>query len=225
MQSGNRSNSRPFALASGTHSRINPVSAYPEYLSICSKQCPNGNCSDIGNFEQGSVAPEIFPNNATYNLSKNLIVCGEGSGATITAGNGERNVLDAGLGSTQGASLTGGPGIDLLYGTGGNNTIEGGAGNDILVGRCGADSLQGGNGTNHYLPWDDGCAAVSGSTTITGGGGTDIAFLRGPRSDHSYSATNCDQSNCPITKGGLALSIISVEVIVFDDMRLDVPRQ
>jgi Ca2+-binding RTX toxin-like protein len=48
-------------------------------------------------------------------------------------------------------TLTGGSGIDVLYGHAGNDTLSGGGGADILNGGTGNDTLTGGGGADHFV--------------------------------------------------------------------------
>lgn len=238
LDAANKNVSSPFRLEASNHSRINPAAAYPEYLSICDRMCPTGNCSEINNIyvNQGTVGAEAIDLSA---LTRNVIICGRGGGDTLKAGMGIRNVIDGGKDSILGATITGGSGItctptlttpcpplstikaaNYLFGTKGNDTITAASNHvNTLVGRCGNDELIGGNGTNHYLPWDQACFLGNESTTITGGSGTDIIYLRGLRSD--FAVSNCSLSSCTISKNGASMTVSNAEVFIFNDQRLD----
>ncbi len=47
--------------------------------------------------------------------------------------------------------ITGGGGIDVIYGTRGDDILNGGGGDDILVGRLGVDQLTGGSGADTFV--------------------------------------------------------------------------
>lgn len=221
---------RDYQLEAGNQSRVNPVAAYPESLSICDKMCSAGRCDERSNLyvTQGTSAPETID---LSSRSSNVIICGLGGGDTLKAGTGLQNTIDAYKFSASGATIQGGSGAaprkvkNYLFGTDSNDVINGGNDIDNLVGRCGNDQLSGGSGTNHYLPWDQGCSG-SQDTTITGGTGTDIVYIRGSITDYNLSSSCTEpglQSDCTITKPGTAskISASNVEVFVFNDARLD----
>ena len=84
------------------------------------------------------------------------------AGRTITGTSG-LNLL---IGTGEEDSISGGGGNDLLFGVGGNDTLNGGAGNDWLDGGAGKDVLAGGAG-------NDTLTGGAGNDTLTGGAGND----------------------------------------------------
>ncbi|MGH8710004.1 MAG: calcium-binding protein [Burkholderiales bacterium] len=74
---------------------------------------------------------------------------------------------------TQGLSLPGGGGDDVLEGFGGDDTLNGADGNDTLIGGAGNDRLSGGDGA-------DNLRGDAGDDTLAGGAGSDTyVFARG----------------------------------------------
>ena len=92
---------------------------------------------------------------------------------SYTLTNNVENLVFTGTGAFTGKgnalanTLTGGSGIDFLYGLGGDDTLNGGAGNDVLDGGDGADNLQGGTG-------NDKMTGGAGNDRLDGGQGADL---------------------------------------------------
>ncbi|MCT7962302.1 CAP domain-containing protein [Laspinema sp. D1] len=102
------------------------------------------------------------------------------------------------IGSAEGEAINGNGGRDLIYGTGGNNslrggksddTLVGGAGNDIINGNndndvvfggAGNDILRGGKGHDHLYGegGDDVLIGDFGADVLSGGAGADLFVLR-----------------------------------------------
>jgi Ca2+-binding RTX toxin-like protein len=74
---------------------------------------------------------------------------------------------------TNGLTLTGNNGANILTGTGFDDTLTGNAGRDKLIGGGGSDILSGGNG-NDILIWDPADAS-----SVGGGAGTDRLRIDG----------------------------------------------
>ena len=81
-------------------------------------------------------------------------------------------------------SLSGGDGLDTLFGESGNDTLDGGDGNDSLFGGAGADTLLGGNGADTL---DGG----TGNDSLSGGAGAD-SLLGGDGNDTLDGGTEND---------------------------------
>ena len=75
-------------------------------------------------------------------------------------------------------TLTGGSGVDVLYGYGGDDTLNGGSGDDFLVGGRGDDTLTGGSGGDRFtLATGDGWDTITDFTP--GAASQDVIALRG----------------------------------------------
>jgi Ca2+-binding RTX toxin-like protein len=130
--------------------------------------------------------------------------------------------------------INGGDGRNFLLGTNGPDIINGGNGDDVIVGRGGADTLNGGNGNNSYSPWpslaDPALNNLTDTltTTVSGGSGLDVIYLRGNRDEFS-GVSNCKRTgNCTIkpTNEAIKISLLvnsGFEVIVFKNARIDLP--
>ena len=111
--------------------------------------------------------------------------------------------------------MNGGAGNDVLRGTNEADTLNGGDNNDVLVGREGDDVLDGGNDQNIYLPG-------AGADTVEGGPGLDIVFFEGNRSN--FGTNGCSKTSCTITQTDKPdKTLKNVEILIFDDARLDLP--
>jgi ELWxxDGT repeat protein len=78
-------------------------------------------------------------------------------------------------GAAENQTLTGGEGIDVLYGFAGDDVLNGGGGNDVLDGGQGDDTLTGGGGADTFI-----FHAGDGNDTITDfTSGSDVIDLRG----------------------------------------------
>jgi hypothetical protein len=94
--------------------------------------------------------------------------------------------------------------------------------------------MDGGNGNNSYSPWpslnDPSVANLSAlkTTTITGGSGLDIVYLRGNKNEFS-GISNCSKSSgCTITPADASIKLSlklngGIDVLVFKDARIDLP--
>ena len=80
------------------------------------------------------------------------------------------------IGSTDGSSVEGLGGDDIIVGFGGSDALFGGAGNDRIVSRDGGDLLDGGDG-------DDTLVSGSGDDTLLGGRGNDRLISNGGDDD------------------------------------------
>ena len=233
-----------YSLGSGSYSRVNPVATFPEEDSACARLCGidpatgERGCKDIGAYYAVSVSTTPFTvpyEGLTEN--DNITVCSLIAQSSITGGN--RNDVIDGLmpnpGSTDTSTvIIGGDGRNMLFGTPGADTLSGGADDDVLVGRGGGDTMLGGNGNNRYSPWpslqDPSLLGLSDTvtTTITGGSGLDVVYLRGNKNEFSMPGTCTKASGCTITPINtnlkLALTLHSgIDVIVFKDARVDLP--
>jgi len=233
-----------YSLGSGSYSRVNPVATFPEEDSACARLCGldpvtgERGCKDIGAYY--AVPVSATPFTVPYEgltEDDNITVCSLIAESAITGGN--RNDVIDGLMPNPGSTPTstviiGGDGRNMLFGTPGADTLSGGADDDVLVGRGGGDTMLGGNGNNRYSPWpslqDPSLMGLSDTaiTTITGGSGLDVVYLRGNRNEFSVPGTCTNASGCTIapinTNLKLALTLKSgIDVIVFKDARVDLP--
>ena len=247
-QANSRFSSNPasfkYSLGSGSYSRVNPVATFPEEDSACARLCGidpvtgERGCKDIGAYY--AVPVSTTPFTVPYEgltEDDNITVCSLIAQSSITGGN--RNDVIDGLmpnpGSTDTSTvIIGGDGRNMLFGTPGADTLSGGADDDVLVGRGGGDTMLGGNGNNRYSPWpslqDPSLSSLSDTvtTTITGGSGLDVVYLRGNKNDFSMPGTCTKSSGCTITpiNTNLKLALIlhsGIDVIVFKDARVDLP--
>ena len=230
-----------YSFGSGSHSRVNPVAAFPEEQSTCDRICSINSqtglmeCKDIGGFYiiKGTyLSPDsISIPYAAISNQDNVTVCSLGgsntTGDTIT-GSPLNDVLDAGnfcpaTGTCQGATITAGAGRNYLLGTPASDVLNGGPNDDTLIGRGGNDQMNGGEGSNSYLPWPDlASASALGTVTITGGSGLDVVYLRGNRSDFN-GINSCNSSSCTISRGNASVFMQNVNVLIFKDGRADLP--
>ena len=82
------------------------------------------------------------------------------------------DLLDAHLFGGLGVILRGGPGDDVIMGSGGADTLTGGSGNDRISGDAGADSMDGGAGVDALVESRDASFTLT-NTTLTSGGEID----------------------------------------------------
>jgi Ca2+-binding RTX toxin-like protein len=107
-------------------------------------------------------------------------------------------------------------GNDVLRGTTEADTLNGGGGDDVLIGRAGNDVLNGGNEQNSYLPGN-------GNDTVNGGPNLDIVFFSGNRAD--YTLGSCSKSNCTVSGLDGTDTLNNVEILIFQDARIDLPDE
>lgn len=228
-------------LGSGSYSRINPIATFPEESSACQRLCginPDTGlrgCQDIGSYYVVPVSTVNF--NVPYEgltENDNITVCSLVPSTSIVGG--ERSDVIDGLmpspTSSPGVSINGGGGRNVLLGTPGPDTLTTGSGDDVLIGRAGSDNLNGGDGNNSYSPWPSlndpsiSNLATTQTTTISGGSGLDIVYLRGNQSNFS-SISNCSKgSGCTISPADSSIKLqlklnSGIDVIVFKDARID----
>lgn len=229
-------------LGSGSYSRINPIANFPEESSACNRLCgidENGTrgCQDIGSYYVVPVNTTTF--DIPYEgltINDNITVCSLLPSTTINGGS-RSDVIDGLMPSPTsfpGVTVNGGDGRNVIFGTPGPDTLKAGSGDDIIVGRGGSDSIDGGDGNNSYSPWpsltDPAVTNLSAlkTTTISGGSGLDIVYLRGNKAEFS-GINNCSNSSgCTITPADssikLSLKLNSgIDVLIFKDARIDLP--
>jgi hypothetical protein len=235
----------PIYFNAGNYSRINPIAAFPQEDSLCSRACKADSdppCKDFGASYMIPVKTEGEIFNVPYEgITENdsITVCSVVNSATINGG--ERSDVIDGLkpsplpaAEQPGVVINGGDGRNFLLGTNGPDTINGGNGDDVIVGRGGADTLNGSDGNNSYSPWpslsDPSLNNLLNplTTTVSGGSGLDVIYLRGNREDFS-GVNNCRrESICTITPSNTDIKISlqvnsGFEVIVFKNARIDLP--
>ena len=241
------SNSNPIyfglRLGSGSYSRISPIASFPEESSICQLLCGidpdtlERGCKDIGSYYVVPVSETNFTvpyEGLTQN--DNITVCSIIPSTNITGGD-RSDVIDGLMPSptvSTGVTINGGDGQNMLFGTPGPDTLTAGSGDDIIVGRAGSDTISGGEGSNSYSPWpslsDPSISSLESlqKTTITGGSGLDIVYLRGTQSEFS-DVSSCTTSNgCTIQPSDTSLKLSlelkgGIDVLVFKDARIDLP--
>ena len=98
-----------------------------------------------------------------YNSATESVTLIGTDSTTLTAAN---FIFDT---ATTGASVTGSPGNDDLFGGSGNDTIDAGAGNDRIVAGAGNDTVNAGSG-------DDRILGEAGNDTLSGQDGNDTLF-------------------------------------------------
>ncbi len=233
-------------LGSGTTSRINPIASFPEESSACNKLCATDpdtglpGCKDIGSYYVIPVTTASF--NVPYEgltENDNITVCTLVNSTSITGG--IRNDVIDGLKpdplpptEQPGVTINGGDGRNILLGTNGPDSLNGGNGDDIIVGRGGADNINGGGGNNSYSPWPSltdpslNNLASTLTSTVSGGSGLDIIYLRGNKSEFSSISTCNKASGCSISPKNTDIKVSltiagGIDVLVFKDARVDLP--
>ena len=195
-----------YGSISGARARISPLYSRPSDGSLCDA---SNLVKVAGNAEEADV---ITVPVAQINSGEDVLVCGYGGGDNIT-GSSANDIIESG--DTGSSTLNGGAGNDVLRGTEEADVLDGGDNNDVLVGRAGDDVLNGGNDQNIYLPG-------AGADTVNGGSGLDIVFFEGDRSN--YGTTGCSKTNCIITETEKPdKTLQNVEILIFNDARLDLP--
>jgi Ca2+-binding RTX toxin-like protein len=103
--------------------------------------------------------------------------------------------------------IDGGDGVDTLHGNNGDDDIAGDADNDQVFGDAGNDTLRGG----------------SGNDTLDGGSGTDTLYLKGARSDYTFSSISATQVQVvdQLSRRDGTDIISSIEKIRFSDGEQD----
>lgn len=229
--------SQAYKQTDASQARILPLFNRPNDYSLC-----------IGNSYiklAGSSDPEeLQVADGEINEGEDILICGYGGGDTISGSDNANDILDGGEnGGTTGALLIGKSGNDRLRGTLSGDILDGSDDDDVLIGRAGDDHLIGGCGVNQYLT-GEGSDTVYGNGldyTLSKGstpnptGGTrcgsstpfDIVFYPGNKSDYNITES-CTTETCTVKKvvGETTIShdtLKGVEVIIFDDARLDLP--
>lgn len=230
-------------LGSGSYSRINPITSFPEEASACQRLCgidPDTGlrgCQDIGSYYVVTVSETNFT--VPYEgltADDNITVCSLIPSTSIIGGN-RSDVIDGLMpspSSMTGVTIHGGEGRNILFGTPGADILTAGSGDDVIVGRAGSDNINGGNGNNSYSPWpslnDPSIISLNNpqTTTISGGSGLDVIYLRGNKNEFS-GLTSCSKaSGCIITPTNSSIKLTlklnsGIDVLVFKDARIDLP--
>ena len=195
-----------YGSVTGARTRISPLYSRPSVGSLC-------DASNLVKVAGNADAPDVITVPiAQINLGEDVLVCGYGGGDNIT-GSAANDIIEAG---DNGSSiLNGESGNDVLRGTDDADVLNGGDNNDVLIGRNGDDVLNGGDHQNVYLPG-------AGADEINGGPGLDVVFLEGDRID--YGVNGCSKESCVVTQVGKPdKTLENVEILIFDDARLDLP--
>ncbi len=114
-------------------------------------------------FDSATAGDQTLPSDGTASI-------------VVAAGGGDDTVTAAGVTAAQIAAFTadGGPGNDVITGTGDADALRGGDGNDRVVGFLGGDDMEGGAG-NDVLVWNNG----DGSDVMDGDAGNDEVEVNG----------------------------------------------
>jgi len=208
------------AQAGGT-SHTNPPLPYPSSYSGCDQVC---NLTSCDTSTPGLYAGTLYADTiSAAQVAANTLVCGRGGGDRIT-GSSSDQAIDPGR--TASATVSGGGGKDVLFGSAGNDSLSGGDLADILVGRNGNDTLSGAGGDDVFYPWTEATVSATSSTVISGGAGDDIVFFPGTKAS-DFTIGSCTQASCTVTAsdGGLTKTVTmsNVEELVFTDGRYPVP--
>ena len=195
-----------YGSITGARTRISPLYSKPSIGSLCDASNLVKVAGKADQADTLSVPIEQIKD------GEDVLVCGYGGGDTIT-GSSANDIMEAG--DTGESTLNGEAGNDVLRGTNNSDILNGGDGNDVLIGRGGDDVLNGGNDQNIYLPG-------TGADEVNGGSGLDIVFFEGNLSD--YGTTGCTKASCTVKQTGESdKTLKSVEILMFDDARLDLP--
>ena len=199
---------------SGSSVGLSPPIPFPSSYSNCDQICSGGTCTA----PSGTTLTTGTPSADLLSGISTTLVCGLGGGDQIS-GSAADQAIDPGR--TANATVSGGGGRDVLYGSAGNDSISGGSGDDILVGRNGSDTLVGGGGNDLYYPLTDILSSGS-STVIRGGSGIDTVYLAGKRA--GFTIGSCSPSSCVVTAGSGAdtktVTMENVDLLIFEDDRL-----
>ena len=229
-------------LGSGSHSRINPIESFPEESSIASvfveliQIQANVGAKILAHITSSQSETTFTVPYEGLTQNDNITVCSIIPSTNITGGD-RSDVIDGLMPSptsSPGVTIDGGDGRNVLFGTPGPDTLTAGSGDDVIVGRAGSDSIDGGNGNNNFSPWPSLNDPAIGSlenlqtTTITGGSGLDIVYLRGKKNEFSSISSCSTASGCTInpSDSSLKLALVlkpGIDVLVFKDARIDLP--
>ncbi len=148
---------------------------------------------------------------------------GKGGDDLLEGGRG-RDKLYGGRGDDV---LRGGDGADRLYGQRGDDLLEGGEGRDRLYGKSGADRLYGGPGDDRLYggSGDDFLDPGPGDDRVHGGGGRDVLRIAGDSADYSLVRRGKAWILEDLEPGDGDTGrdrIKAVEILQFDDLRLDI---
>ena len=194
-----------YGSITGARTRISPLYSKPSIGSLCDASNLVKVAGKADQADTLSVPIEQIKD------GEDVLVCGYGGGDTIT-GSSANDIMEAG--DTGESTLNGEAGNDVLRGTNNSDILNGGDGNDVLIGRGGDDVLNGGSDQNIYLPG-------TGADKVDGGSGLDIVFFEGNLSD--YGTAGCTKTSCTVTQTEESNTLTNVEILMFDDARLDLP--
>ena len=164
-----------YLAQAGGSSHTNQPLIYPTSYSGCDEVCTLTICPTNTGMVAGSLNADTI---TAAQVLSNTLVCGRGGGDNII-GSSSDQAIDPGR--TASATVSGGGGKDVLYGSAGNDSLTGGDQPDILVGRNGSDTLSGGGGDDIFFPWTEATVSTATSTVISGGAGDDGVFFRARR--------------------------------------------
>ncbi len=138
--------------------------------------------SDAGSYVYGMGG-------ATGNFINVEAIQGTVYGDTINAGADTNGTTLEGGGGND--IITGGSAADVVYGGEGADSLTGGAGNDYLIGGNGSDTFYGGDGDD-VIDDEPGAASGNGPDTAYGGAGNDTIYL-GDGNDLIYGGDGNEQ--------------------------------
>ena len=210
-----------YLAQAGGSSHTNQPLIYPTPYSGCDEVCTLTSCTTTTGMVAGTTSADTI---TAAQVGANTLVCGRGGGDNIT-GSSSDQAIDPGR--TASATVSGGGGKDVLYGSAGNDSLTGGILADILVGRNGSDTLSGGGGDDIFFPWTEATVSSATSTVISGGDGDDSVYFPGTQATFTFEA-GCSQTSCTVKAGTSptqkTVTMSSVEELMFTDGRYAVPQ-
>ena len=209
-----------YLAQAGGSSHTNQPLIYPTSYSGCDEVCTNTSCTATTGMYAGTTSADTI---SVTQFGTNTLICGRGGGDTIT-GTSSDQAIDPGR--TASATVSGGGGKDVLYGSAGNDSLTVGDQASVLVGRNGSDTLTGGGGDDSFFPWTEATVSTATTTVISGGAGDDSVYFPGTKAAN-FSIGTCTKASCTVTatSGGVTkrVNMSNVEDLVFTDGRYLVP--
>ena len=211
---------RTKTLSSSGVSRINDVQHIPSESSICQTICQSED-TDCGHGVKTLLASDprfyIAPMESRVFGTKTICTNRSLESNDGIEGSNTNYVMDGNPSPTrsnsEGVTIQGGEGRNILLGTTSADTLRGGPDHDGLIGRGGTDTLEGHGGNDNFVPWPSANEETS-SVSIDGGEGFDRVYLNSDES--SYSLINCTSRSCEVNSNSNGeLDLSNVEMLVF----------